>query len=191
MPDSPRSAHAALPPQPPGIIFDVSIADPVARIQAFMDAYQARTGPNPDLPPTFETSLLTEHLKIASVDFHPSGKTCTANFTMLTPQAFCNGQGQLHGGAASMIVDMATTMAQAPLARAGYWEFGGVSRTLSCTLLRPVGKGMEVDVVAEVIQVGKALVTIQCRIQRKVDGVVCITGEHNKAFVDMSIRPRI
>ena len=191
MPDSPHSAYAALPPQLPGTIFDVSILDPVARIQAFMDNYLARMESNPSLPPTFDTALLTEHLKIASVDFSPSGKTCTANFTMLTPQAFCNRQGQLHGGAASMIVDMATTMAQAPLARVGYWEFGGVSRTLNCTFLRPVGHGVEVDVMAEVIQVGKALATIQCRIQRKADGVVCITGEHNKAFVDLSIRPRL
>lgn len=63
----------------------------------------------------------------------------------------------LHGGAAAMIVDMCTTAAQAPVARPGYWVFGGVSRTLSVTYLRPMPKGTEILIACEVMQVGKAL----------------------------------
>ena len=56
-----------------------------------------------------------------------------------------------------MIIDMATTLTQAPLAAAGYWEFGGVSRTLTTTYLRPVPMNSEILVCCEVMQVGKAL----------------------------------
>lgn len=56
-----------------------------------------------------------------------------------------------------MIVDMCTTLTQAPLAAPGYWEFGGVSRTLSVTYLRPIPKDTEILIVCEVVQVGKAL----------------------------------
>ena len=55
-----------------------------------------------------------------------------------------------------MIVDMCTTMAQAPVARTSFWEFGGVSRTLSVTYLRPIPRNTEILIVCEVLQVGKA-----------------------------------
>ena len=63
----------------------------------------------------------------------------------------------MHGGAVSLIIDMATTLSQAPLAAPGFWEFGGVSRTLSVTYLRPIPKNMAILVICDVVQVGKAL----------------------------------
>lgn len=96
------------------------------------------------------------HLKIFSASILPN-KTATATFSMVVPGEFCNRTGMMHGGAVSLTVDMATTLAQAPLAAPGFWEFGGVSRTLSVTYLRPIPKNLEILIVCEVVQVGKAL----------------------------------
>lgn len=52
---------------------------------------------------------------------------------------------------------MATTMATAPVAEKGWWEFGGVSRTLGVTYLRPVKGGREVRVECVVRGVGRRL----------------------------------
>lgn len=83
--------------------------------------------------------------------------TAVATFSMTVVHELCNRTGMLHGGAASMIVDMCTTLAQAPIASQGYWEFGGVSRVLTVTYLRPIPKDTEILIVCEVVQVGKAL----------------------------------
>jgi acyl-coenzyme A thioesterase 13 len=115
--------------------------------------------------------------------------TAVATFSMKVVGEICNRTGMLHGGAASMIIDMCTTLAQAPIARADYWEFGGVSRVLTVTYLRPIPKDSEILIVCEVVQVGKALVTIQARIYRKDGMVLLATGEHNKAAVDIKSRP--
>jgi acyl-coenzyme A thioesterase 13 len=115
--------------------------------------------------------------------------TAVATFSMKVVGQICNRTGMLHGGAASMIIDMCTTLAQAPIARPGYWEFGGVSRVLSVTYLRPIPKDSEILIICEVVQVGKALVTIQARIYRKDGMVLLATGEHNKAAVDLKKRP--
>ena len=60
--------------------------------------------------------------------------------------AFCNPMGNMHGGAVALLADMATTMATAPASQPGWWEFGGVSRTLQVTYLKPVVGGTEVEV---------------------------------------------
>jgi acyl-coenzyme A thioesterase 13 len=96
------------------------------------------------------------HLQVLDAQKLPNN-TAIAKFSMVVVQNLCNRTGMLHGGAMSMIVDMATTLAQAPLATAGYWEFGGVSRTLNVTYLRPIPKDTEILIVCEVMQVGKAL----------------------------------
>jgi acyl-coenzyme A thioesterase PaaI-like protein len=46
-------------------------------------------------------------------------------------------------------------MAAAPISRKDFWHFGGVSRTLSVTYLRPIQKGITIIVKCKVIQIGK------------------------------------
>lgn len=60
--------------------------------------------------------------------------------------AFCNPMGNMHGGAVALLADMATTMATAPVSQPGWWEFGGVSRTLQVTYLKPIVKGTVAEV---------------------------------------------
>jgi len=61
----------------------------------------------------------------------------------------------MHGGAVALIFDMCTSMAAAPAATPGWWEFGGVSRMLAVTFLRPITKGTEVLIECEVLQMGQ------------------------------------
>ena len=74
------------------------------------------------------------------IDASPKG---TVTYTLLIDPSYANLNGVMHGGAAGVIFDMATTTALGPIARKGYWDFmGGVTRTLNFSYLRavPVGK---------------------------------------------------
>lgn len=58
-----------------------------------------------------------ENLKI--IDATPEG---TVDFELLIAERYTNLNGVMHGGAAGVIFDMATTSALGPLAKPGYWE---------------------------------------------------------------------
>lgn len=81
----------------------------------------------------------------------------TATFEFRVVRALCNRLDNMHGGAISLVYDMCTTMAMAPASKPDFWFFGGVSRTLSVTFLRPLKVGMEVLVECEVVQIGSRL----------------------------------
>lgn len=89
--------------------------------------------------------------------------------------------GNMHGGAVALVFDMTTTMCAAPLARRDFWWFGGVSRTLSVTYMRPVRMGTTVEINCEVLQMGERLATIRGEFRDKADGKLLCVCEHNKA----------
>lgn len=93
----------------------------------------------------------------ASASTTTPGELAHATFTLPILPIFCNPMGNMHGGAVALLADMATTMATAPVAEKGWWEFGGVSRTLGVTYLRPVKGGREVRVECVVRGVGRRL----------------------------------
>jgi acyl-coenzyme A thioesterase 13 len=67
----------------------------------------------------------------------------------------------MHGGAAGVIFDMATTSALCPVARPGFWEFmGGVTRTLNISYLKAVPVGTTVRLSSKVESVGKQMAMI-------------------------------
>ena len=72
-----------------------------------------------------------------------------------TISPLCNPMGNMHGGATATLADMATTFAQAAVAKEGFWEFGGVSRTLNVTYLKPIVQDMVVVIECRVRSVGK------------------------------------
>lgn len=86
-----------------------------------------------------------------------SGELAHATFLLPIIPSFCNPMSNMHGGAVALLADMATSMAAAPIAEEGWWEFGGVSRTLGVTYLRPVKGGREVRVECVVRGVGRRL----------------------------------
>lgn len=73
-------------------------------------------------------------------------KEAEATFELEVVPGLCNPMDRMHGGAMALLADMTTTMAAAPIAQQEWWEFGGVSRTLSVTYLRPTHLGTIVTV---------------------------------------------
>lgn len=79
-------------------------------------------------------------------DVKGKGDEAEATFELEVVPQLCNPLDNMHGGAMALLADMTTTMAGAPIARQGWWEFGGVSRTLSVTYIRPALLGTTVVV---------------------------------------------
>jgi len=92
--------------------------------------------------------------------------------------------GNLHGGATALIIDITTTLALAIIARPGFWQYAGVSRTLSVTYLRPAPMGRRVRVVAEVVQAGRKVCTLKGRVEDEETGRLLSIAEHGKIMID-------
>jgi acyl-coenzyme A thioesterase 13 len=97
---------------------------------------------------------MVDHLELIDAAATPNA---TVKFEMAVTPALGSRMGNMHGGAIALVYDMCTTMCAAPLARKDFWWFGGVSRTLSVTYLRPVKVGMRIVVECEVLQIGSRL----------------------------------
>ncbi|KIW70793.1 hypothetical protein PV04_03033 [Phialophora macrospora] len=167
----------------PGMSFPIDIEDPVGRIQEFMDRYKREP-----VAEGFEESLMTKDLAIIGATGPPH---VTAVFGMEMTPMYGSRMGNAQGAAISLIHDMCTTMAMAPLAREDFWHFGGVSRVLSVTYLRPTKTGTRVVVECEVLQVGKRFATIRGTMKDKATGDLLSVCEHNKASIIFRENPKL
>ncbi|EME42966.1 hypothetical protein DOTSEDRAFT_45021 [Dothistroma septosporum NZE10] len=88
---------------------------------------------------------------------------------------------------------MATTFAQVAIAKDGFWEFGGVSRTLSVTYLKPIVQDTVVVIECSVRSVGKRSTVLQCVMKDKATGKLLALAEHGKAALASQAgqKPRI
>jgi acyl-coenzyme A thioesterase 13 len=135
--------------------------------------------------------------KVCDISKDGMAAHCTFEIEVL-PQ-FCNRMGNMHGGCVALLADMSTTLATAPVSQKGFWEFGGVSRTLSITYLQPVRRGATVLVECMLRSIGKRLceyqahyllgllsayreaATTQCLIKDKANGKLLAMAEHGKS----------
>ncbi|KAH7419631.1 HotDog domain-containing protein [Cadophora sp. MPI-SDFR-AT-0126] len=165
---------------PWSILFDAKERDLVARIQAFIDGYKKR----PDYE-GFDGPLM-KAIKIESASVTQNSKTSTptakTTFSILVTPNLQNPRGAMHGGAQALLVDMCTTMAIAPLSTEVFWNFGGLTRTLNVTCLKPAPGGEVVYIDCEVRGIGKRLAHITCTL-RNADGDVLALGDHGKAAI--------
>jgi uncharacterized protein (TIGR00369 family) len=99
----------------------------------------------------------------------------------------CNKGGNLHGGCAATLLDSLTSTVLLTIARPGFLDGGHVSRTLSCTYLRPVPMGIECVVECWVVAAGKRTANVRGEIRTK-DGKVCVACVHDKAVFE---RPKL
>ncbi|KAK1967349.1 thioesterase superfamily protein [Colletotrichum eremochloae] len=125
---------------------------------------------------------LSPSISLLSTSLTP---TPSVTFAFTVRPEHCNRSGNLHGGAAATLFDALTTMCLALVNdRPGYWQFLGVSRTLSCSYLRPAPAGEECLVECEIVQVGRLLCHLRGTLRRKRDGSVLATCEHHKFNTD-------
>lgn len=112
-------------------------------------------------------------------------ETQSAQFTFVVEPSFCNKGGNLHGGIATTLFDNLTTLALLTIAKPGYWDTFGVSRTLTVSFLRPLPANSKVLVDCEVVAAGKRMVNIMGTM-KTADGKICVTCVHDKAAVERS-----
>ncbi|KAH7159419.1 putative acyl-coenzyme A thioesterase 13 [Dactylonectria estremocensis] len=127
---------------------------------------------------------MREQLEVVSASVS-QGKA-TAVFLLKGGPNLKNRLGNVHGGAVALIYDMCTTMCAAPVAREGFWQFGGVSRNLSVTYMRPMRADRQVLVECEVLQIGARLATIRGQMRDKETGNLLSVAEHNKASIEFA-----
>ena len=96
--------------------------------------------------------------------------------------SFCTVFGNLHGGAASTILDQLTSLVFHMYTKPGYIENGTVTRTLTVTCLRPIKAGTKVRVEAGLVNIGKAMGNVRGEI-KTMDGKVCFACVHDKFII--------
>ena len=115
----------------------------------------------------------------------PTPAKCT--FALEVPQSFCQPHRALHGGATATIFDACTTTSLCLVNGEGFWEYMGVSRTLSVTYLAPARPGETVEIECEVLAIGRRLAGLRAVMSKRgKDGrrVPVATCDHGKVNVD-------
>lgn len=112
-----------------------------------------------------------------------SDTTARATYTFSVTRFYCNGSGNLHGGAQSTFYDLCTSLTLQAIGKPGFWINGGVSRVLTVNYLRPAPEGTELELDTEVVAAGKTLALLRGVLKRANDGAPISTCEHNKAAV--------
>ena len=121
----------------------------------------------------FDADLLTKHLHLDS-----ASADGTTTFTFTVPAEYCNCIGNLHGGAAALLLDICTTTALVSISRPGYWQSGGLSASLNITYVRPVPCGTRVEIVSSVVSAGRRLAFLKGKI--RLDGKALVAAQHTK-----------
>ncbi|KAJ5925213.1 hypothetical protein N7454_007852 [Penicillium verhagenii] len=165
------------------------------------------------LPPAREMSDFEQHVyectyligkKAADVRWDVNARECNlrfesatrgppskAAFTFTVTPSLSNTLGSLHGGCAATLIDILSTTILLGVSSPGKFGFGGVSRNLRLTYLRPVPIETEARIVVEIVHVGKRLALLRAEIQNANTGAVCVVGEHEKANTDPEVDQRI
>jgi acyl-coenzyme A thioesterase 13 len=135
-------------------------------------------------PPPAGESVCFDNLPLQRATFvSASAESQSTSWSFTAAPELCNMNGNLHGGCAATLLDSLTSTALLTIAKPGFLDGGHVSRTLSCTYLRPVPMGTECVVECRVVAAGKRTANVSGEIRTK-DGKVCVTCVHDKAVFE-------
>jgi acyl-coenzyme A thioesterase 13 len=144
-----------------------------------LDLHNGLTAPLPDGESVCFDTLPLQHATFVSA----SAESQSTSWSFTAAPALCNKGGNLHGGCAATLLDSLTSATLLTIAKPGFLDGGHVSRTLSCTFLRPVPMGTECVVECRVVAAGKRTANVTGEIKTK-DGKVCVTCVHDKAVFE-------
>ncbi|KAF2086905.1 thioesterase family protein-like protein, partial [Saccharata proteae CBS 121410] len=144
-------------------------------VGAMFERYKLLASMRPDNHVDFDHEVM-DALKL--VDAGPEG---FAQFEMTISETFSNMNNVMHGGAAGVIFDMASTSALCPVSRPGFYYFmGGVSRTINISYLRAVPIGTRVLLSSRVTQLGRTMAMIRGEMTSLDGKIIYATVEHHK-----------
>ncbi|RMZ73295.1 thioesterase family [Pyrenophora seminiperda CCB06] len=147
----------------------------MAAVRAMFDKYELLEARRPKHHVDFDRQVMQD---LELVDASLDG---SVTFELYVALNFSNLNNVMHGGAAGIIFDMATTAALCPLARPGSWEFmGGVSRSLNISYLKAVPIGIRVRLNSRVVSVGKQMAMIRGDMTSLDGKTTYCTAEHHK-----------
>ena len=104
-------------------------------------------------------------------------------YLITVPQSLCNKDGNLHGGAATTLLDNLSSTALFTVAKPGFWENMGVSRSLYAVFHRAVPCGSVVKVVASVTAAGGRMASLRAEMRMDDDDALCVTCIHEKVGI--------
>ncbi|EAS29230.3 thioesterase [Coccidioides immitis RS] len=107
-----------------------------------------------------------------------------ATFRSVVTLSMCNRLESLHGGCAATLIDVLTSVILLGLGKPGMFSYGGVTRSLDVKYLRPVPEGVEMEIICELVNMGKRLAMLRGEIRRVDNGDLCVVGMHDKANTD-------
>ncbi|KAF2653712.1 thioesterase family protein-like protein [Lophiostoma macrostomum CBS 122681] len=147
----------------------------MAAVQAMFDRYKLLAAKRPRNHIDFDREVM-DNLRMTNAS--PDG---SVEFELFISPSFSNLNNVMHGGAAGVIFDMATTTALCPLARPDFWEFmGGVTRTLNISYLKAVPINTKVRLSSKVVSVGKQMAMIRGVMTNMDKTITYCTVEHHK-----------
>lgn len=112
------------------------------------------------------------------------GPPAKASYRLFVTPNMCNTMKNLHGGCAATLVDNLSTAILMGVSRPGVFQYGGVSRNLNVTYLRPVPLDTEIRLICEVVHVGRRLALLKAEIRRVDNDELCVIADHQKANTD-------
>lgn len=104
-------------------------------------------------------------------------------YQLVVPKSLCNKDAQLHGGAATTLLDNLSSTALFTTARPGHWENMGVSRSLYVVFHRAVPAGTKVQVICSVATAGRSMASLRAEMRTEDQGLLCVSCVHEKFAV--------
>lgn len=101
-------------------------------------------------------------------------------YRVVVPPSLCNKDSVLHGGAATTILDNLSSTALFTVARPGFWENMGVSRSLYVVFHRAVPVGSSMLITCEVASAGRNMATLRAEMRVEAGGALCVSCVHDK-----------